>query len=115
MSDRLSDLPRRGFCAAATALALIGCGRKSNTAPAAPGTVTVTATSTADPTKSISLQFPVTTADIKGDGILDVTDMALLAATLGRKAADAGYCRGADLDGNGIIDEADILLFLKAF
>jgi len=33
MSDRLSDLPRRGFCAAATALALAGCGRKA-TAPA---------------------------------------------------------------------------------
>jgi predicted methyltransferase len=36
MSDRLSDLPRRGFCAAATALALTGCGRKAKTAPAAP-------------------------------------------------------------------------------
>lgn len=33
MIDRLSDLPRRGFCAAATALALTGCGQKTKTVP----------------------------------------------------------------------------------
>ena len=37
MSDRLSDLPRRGFCVAAAAVALAGCGRETNTFPIADG------------------------------------------------------------------------------
>ena len=89
------------------------------TAPAAPGTYHVVATSTADPAAFATFLVPVHSACLNpgsGAGAAPtVIDLAYFVTALGSKVGDAKYLALADLNGDGVIDDADLTLFLAAF
>jgi hypothetical protein len=55
--------------------------------------------------------FTIVTQDLDLNGTTDLADMALLAASFGRKSTDADFPSLLDLNGDGVIDEKDILIF----
>lgn len=87
------------------------------TAPATPGSVTLTATSAQDPTRPATLTLQATSLDLDGGGAVDVLDLGLLLqAYTGKGVAGApNYLAAADLDGDGDVDDDDIALFLLRF
>jgi hypothetical protein len=50
------------------------------------------------------------TGDINLDGIVDATDLLILAGTFGNKSGDPGYDSRADLNGDSKVDVSDILV-----
>ncbi|GLH72763.1 hypothetical protein GETHLI_12650 [Geothrix limicola] len=84
------------------------------------GTATVTATSVADPTKSVTVTFTVAprSSDTTSNGIVDVLDLARICqAWNGATPIDGtnAYLSASDLNGDGLVDDNDIDLFLKNF
>ena len=77
--------------------------------PSKPGTFHVIATSVAAPAVKATVGVKVFgSADLDGNQIVDVLDLALLARAFGATGLNA-----ADLDGNGTVDDADIPYFLR--
>ena len=89
------------------------------TAPAAPGTYHVVATSLVDSTATAAAPVLVHTAALSGGAgataQATVADLAALMGAYGSKAGDARFNVLADLNGDGVIDDADLALFLKTF
>lgn len=79
------------------------------TAPSTPGSLTLTATSVADTSRTAFITFPVRSRDLNGDGSVDVLDLASMAAAFGTHTA------AADLNGDGTVDDLDIDIFLTGF
>lgn len=80
------------------------------TAPAAPGTFTIVATSHADPTRSATATVTVAKSlDLNQDGIVDLRDLLVLGQRFGTSDSDA------DLDGNGTVEANDFTLLLAGF
>ena len=55
------------------------------------------------------------TADVDGDGDVDISDLALLLGTFGLCSADAAYNANADFDGSGCIELGDLAVLLANF
>ncbi len=78
------------------------------TPPATPGTFHVIATSAAAPAASAVVTVKVYgSADLDGNALVDVLDLALFARAYGTPMALA------DLDGSGLVDDSDIAYFLR--
>ena len=58
--------------------------------------------------------FPMPSADINGDGLVDIYDLALIAAGVG-KQADTQKRKKLDLNYDGEIDEYDLLLAMRGY
>lgn len=54
-------------------------------------------------------------ADLNGDGKVDIMDVAAVALTYGKSEGEPGYSPEADLDQNGIIDIMDIAIVAADF
>lgn len=80
-------------------------------APDAPGTYTLRATSSADPTRSAAAAILVKTRDLNGDGSVDILDLALAAAAYKGPGSPAADTR-ADFDGDGDLDDEDLAALL---
>ena len=78
--------------------------------PAAP--CTLKAQTLAEPRLAATLPIQVKTADLNGDGVLDVLDLALLAQAYGRTRGDQHFLEAADLNGDGQVDDADAAALL---
>lgn len=87
------------------------------TAPATPGSVTLTVTSVQDATRKATLTIQATSLDLDGGGTVDVLDLGLmLQAYTGKGIKGASnYLAAADLDGDGDVDDDDLALFLLRF
>ena len=87
------------------------------TAPAAPlaspQTVIVTATSTADTSRTGTATVTVKSLDLNGDTFVDVLDLARMAADYGK--AGPTTTLAADLNGDGFVDDTDLTMFLTGF
>ena len=71
----------------------------------------VVAVSGAKPTTAGNYSLNLNVAgDLNGDGFVDGTDSALLAAALGTTAGRAGYSLAADINGDGTVNAQDELL-----
>ena len=73
--------------------------------PASP--VMLRAQSIAEPGLWADLRLHVKSADLNGDGVVDVLDLALLAQSYGRTHGDRHYSEAADLNGDGLVDDED--------
>jgi hypothetical protein len=89
------------------------------TAPAAPGTCHVVATSLADATLTAMAAVPVRYGTLAPGAApsadLTVTDLAYLMGAMGSQAGARRYNPGADFDGDGSISLDDLKLFLASF
>ena len=57
----------------------------------------------------------VLTGDVNADGVVELTDLAILLSAFGVCGNDPNYRREADLDASGCIDLADLAILLSAF
>jgi hypothetical protein len=64
---------------------------------------------------AITLRSADRTWDIDGDGMVDVSDMVILARAYGSTAGSSRYDIAADLDGDGKVDEADLTILRRHF
>jgi len=62
-----------------------------------------------------SAEEPPPVGDLNGDGVVDLTDLALLLAAYGTCAGDPGYLDDADIDGSGCVDLPDLALLLAHY
>lgn len=76
-------------------------------APAPPAPATLRATSVADPSLTATVTLAVQSADLNGDGQVDVLDLALLAKAYRATRGDANFLEAADLNGDGLVDDED--------
>lgn len=53
--------------------------------------------------------------DINGDGVIELSDLALLLAAFGTQAGDPGFNASADLDVNGVVELSDLATLLAGF
>ena len=53
--------------------------------------------------------------DINGDGIVDITDLTIVAVAYGRFQGEPGYNPDADLNKDGIVDIGDISIVTMNF
>ncbi len=47
--------------------------------------------------------------DVNADGVVDVTDLTLLAASFGKRAGDPGFSANTDVNGDGVVDIFDLV------
>jgi hypothetical protein len=109
-----SDFPLRQ-----SMVKLTTCGSQAIPNKTVDGSVTIVAmsddlndpppTSGADPPPSVP------SADVNGDGVVNVEDLALVAAAYGSVRGGVQYRVGADLDQDGIVDVRDLAMVAHAF
>jgi uncharacterized protein (DUF2147 family) len=85
----------------------------SYTAPAAPGTYHMVATSTTDASLTAQATVTVKTTDLNGNGvtILDFGDLAILADAWGTLPVVSA----CDFNGDGVVNDEDVALFFSRF
>jgi hypothetical protein len=81
-------------------------------APNLPGAALLQVRSVADPSLRASLPITVKSADLNGDGELDVLDLAVLAQAYRSAQGDLLFRETADLNGDGLVDDEDAEAFL---
>ena len=82
-------------------------------APAVMATFPVTAMAAADTSQTRTITINVKTRDQNGDSIVDILDLARLAADYGKTGPTATLV--ADLNGDGFVDDTDLTMFLTGF
>ncbi len=65
-----------------------------------------------DATRPVSLTVKMV-GDINGDGHVNAADLALVAASWGRKTGDADFDPACDLNGDGRVSVADLNLMAR--
>jgi hypothetical protein len=53
--------------------------------------------------------------DVNGDGVVNCTDLAIVRASLGKRAGQAGFDPRADLNGDGVVNLVDLAIVSRAF
>jgi hypothetical protein len=65
-----------------------------------------------------ALQFAPAAAkvvgDVNGDGVVNCTDLALVKASYGKRAGQAGFDARADVNGDGIVNVVDVAMVSRA-
>jgi hypothetical protein len=81
-------------------------------APAQSGTAVLEARAQGQPSLAASIPITVKSADLDGDGRVDVRDLAILAKAYHARRGDVHYVEAADLNGDGQVDVEDAQVFL---
>jgi len=67
----------------------------------------------ADHTISVTFKAEGPDYDINNDGVVDVTDIMIVASNWDKKSGDTGFNAAADLNGDGRVDIADVMMIVS--
>lgn len=104
--DLYSDYPYRP-----DEVKLTTCGSQVISNIAVDGHVVVTSNGVDDPSDPVDPP----SADVNGDGLVNILDIALVAPACGTSTGDKRYNTRLDLDQNGLIDIRDISICVREF